>query len=138
MPSGFTAFGRDYSKANNVLIFNRALKGKVDFYRALNRQAPQPALYATAISELTTALGAGPGAVPASQFNTGAYYVFVVGGTEATPNPLSDTRLAMNPIVQDSLQAGDTRASKIVSRTLSSGGGVSTTITCPLCVPSSA
>ena len=117
MPSGFTAFGRDYSKANNALIFNRALKGKVDFYRALNRQAPQAALYPTAIAELTTALGgAAPGAVPASQFNTGPYYVFVVGGTEATPNPLSDTRLGLNPIVADSLQAGDTRGSKIVAR----------------------
>jgi len=117
LPTGFTAFGRNYSTAANVLLFNRALKGKVDFYRALNRQSPQPALYATAISELTAALGAGPGAVPASQLNTGPYYVFVVGGTEATPNPLSDTRLGMNPIVQDSLQPGDARASKIVSRT---------------------
>jgi hypothetical protein len=117
VPSGFTAFGRDYSKANNVLIFNRALKGKVDFYRALNRQAPQAALFATSITELTTALGAGPGAVPSSQFNTGPYYVFVVGGTEATPNPLSDTRLGMNPIVKDSLQDGDARGSKIVDRT---------------------
>ena len=117
MPTGFTAFGRDYSKANTMLLFNRALKGKVDFYRALNRQAPQAALYPTAIAELTQALGgAAPGAVPASQLTWGPYYVFVVGGTEATPNPLSDTRLGMNPIVADSLQAGDTRGSKIVAR----------------------
>jgi hypothetical protein len=122
LPSGFTAFGRNYSTANNILLFNRALKGKVDFYRALNRQAPQAALYPTAIAELTAALGgAAAGAVPASQFNTGPYYVFVVGGTEASPNPLSDTRLGMNPIVQDSLQAGDTRASKIVARTVLTG-----------------
>ena len=116
LPTGFTAFGRDYSKVSNLLLFNRALKGKVDFYRALNRQAPQPALYATAITELTTALGAAPGAVSASQLAFGPYYVFVPGGTEAAPNSISDARVGLNPIIVDSLQAGDTRASKIVSR----------------------
>ncbi len=132
LPTGFTAFGRNYSTANNILIFNRALKGKVDFYRALNRQAPQSALYPTAIAELTTALGAGPGAVPASQLNTGPYYVFVVGGTEATPNPLSDTRLGLNPIVADSLQAGDTRGSKIVSRSTLTGAAPFQSVTTSL------
>lgn len=121
LPSGFTAFGRDYSKVSNLLLFNRALKGKVDFYRALNRQAPQPALYATAITELTTALGAAPGAVSASQLAFGPYYVFVPGGTEAAPNSISDARVGLNPIIVDSLQAGDTRASKIVPRATLTG-----------------
>jgi hypothetical protein len=121
LPTGFTAFGRDYSKVSNLLLFNRAMKGKVDFYRALNRQAPQPALYATAITELTTALGAAPGAVSASQLAFGPYYVFVPGGTEAAPNSISDARVGLNPIIVDSLQAGDTRASKIVPRATLTG-----------------
>jgi hypothetical protein len=134
LPSGFTAFGRDYTKVSNILLFNRALKGRVDFYRALNRQSPQPALYATAIAELTAALGgAAPGAVPASQLTFGPYYVFVPGGTEAAPNSISDARVGLNPILTDSLQPGDTRASKIVPRALLTGAApfqsVNTTIT---------
>lgn len=134
LPSGFTAFGRDYSKVSNILLFNRALKGKVDYYRALNRQSPQAALYPTAIAELTTALGgAAPGSVPASQLPVGPYYVFVPGGTEASPNPISDTRIGLNPLVADSLQAGDTRGSKIVSRSTLTGAApfqsVTTSIT---------
>ena len=129
LPTGFTAFGRDYSKVSNIVLFNRGLKGKIDFYRALDRTNPNAALFTTAINELTTALGAGPGAVPASQFKTGAYYVFVPGGSENTPNAISDSKTGLNPGVQDSIQAGDTRASKIVPRTTLTGFGLSTTIT---------
>ncbi len=117
LPTGFSAFGRNYNVVSNLVKFNRGLKGKLDFYRALNRKSPQPALFATAIAELTAALGAGPGAVPASQFNTGVYYNFVAGGTENTPNTIADDKIAINPLLKDSLQAGDTRASKIVART---------------------
>ena len=138
MPSGFTAFGRDYSKVSNLILFNRGWKGKVDYYRALDRTSPTPALFATAITELTTALGAGPGAVPSSQFNTGAYYVFVPGGSENTPNTISDSKIGLNPLVQDSVQAGDTRASKIVPRTALAGFGLSTTITYVFAVASTA
>src|SRR4029078_4024363 len=66
LPSGFTAFGRDYSVVSNLIRFNRAWKGKVDFYRGLDRKAYNAALFPTAITELTQALGgAAPGAVPA-------------------------------------------------------------------------
>jgi hypothetical protein len=129
LPSGFTAFGRDYSKVSNLILFNRGWKGKVDYYRAIDRTNPTPALFATAITELTTALGAGPGAVPSSQFKTGAYYVFVPGGSENTPNTISDSKIGLNPLIADSVQAGDTRASKIVSRPLLTGFGLTTSIT---------
>jgi starch-binding outer membrane protein, SusD/RagB family len=129
VPSGFTAYGRDYSLVSNLVRFNRGLKGKVDYYRAIDRTNPTPALFATAITELTAALGAGPGAVPSSQFNTGMYYVFVAGGSENTPNTLSDSKVGLNPLVADSIQAGDTRASKIVPRTALAGFGLSTSIT---------
>lgn len=127
LPSGFSTHGRDYNVVGNLILFNRAWKGKLDFYRALNRKSPQAALFATAVSELTTALGAGPGAVPASHFGWGVWYHFVAGGTENQPNVLADDKIAINPLARDSLQAGDTRASKIVARaavlSVTQGGG---------------
>jgi len=127
LPTGFSSHGRDYNVVSNLILFNRGWKGKVDYYRAVDRKAKQPALFATAVAELTQALGAGPGAVPASQFATGAYYHFVSGGTENQPNVLADQKVAINPLARDSLQAGDTRASKIVARTdtltVTQGGG---------------
>ena len=129
LTSGFTKFGRDYSNVGNFILFNRALKGKVDFYRAINRTNPTPALFATAITELTTALGAGPGAVPASHFTWGPYYTFVAGGSENTPNNISDSKTRLNPKVKDSIQANDTRVAKIVSATTLTGFGLTSNIT---------
>ncbi|HVF38865.1 MAG TPA: RagB/SusD family nutrient uptake outer membrane protein [Gemmatimonadaceae bacterium] len=127
LPTGYTAFGRDYSTVSNIILFNRGLKGKVNFYRGLDRTAPQPALFATAIAELTQALGgAAPGGVPASRFSWGPYYNFVPGGSENTANNRADARIGLNPMVRDSIQAGDTRASKIVTITPITGFGVST------------
>src|SRR5258706_1352530 len=130
MPSGFTAFGRDYSLVSNLVRFNRGLKGKIDFYRGLDRKNPTPALFATAITELTQGLGgAAAGAVPKADFSKGPYYVFVPGGSENTPNPISDAKIGLNPSVAAGIQSGDTRASKIVPRTTLSGFGVSTNTT---------
>jgi hypothetical protein len=130
LPSGFTAFGRDYSLVSNLVKFNRGLKGKIDFYRGLDRTNPTPALFPTAITELTQALGgAAAGAVPTADFKKGPYYVFVPGGSENTPNGISDSKVGLNPLAGDSVQAGDTRASKIVARTLLAGFGLSTSIT---------
>jgi hypothetical protein len=116
LPTGFSAFGRNYNVVSNLVKFNRGLKGKLDFYRGLNRKAPTSSLFATSIAELTAALGAGPGLVPASQFATGAYYKFVAGGTENTPNTISDDKIGINPLLKDSVQTGDTRGSKIIAR----------------------
>lgn len=136
LPSGWTTFGRDYAVVNNIRLFNRAVKGKVDVYRAINRKNPQTARATDAIAELTFALGgAAPGAVPASQFSFGPYYKFVIGGSEATPNNVSDTRVALNNMVKDSVRATDTRASKIISRSGISGQGLlfTHTSTCTAC-----
>jgi starch-binding outer membrane protein, SusD/RagB family len=141
LPSGFTTFGRDYSVVSNIQKFNRAVKGKVDVYRAINRKSPQTARATDAIAELTFALGgAAAGAVPASQFSFGPYYKFVIGGSEATPNNVSDTRLGLNTLVKSGLLGTDTRASKIVSRTTLSGQGLlnPTAITCAFCTASTA
>ncbi len=140
MPSGWTSHGRNYSTVPNFILFNRAVKGKLEVQRAINRKAPSTASATAAVTALTTALGAGPGAVPASHFSWGPYYHFVAAGTEATANPISDRNIGLNPLVKDSVQAGDTRASKIVNRPTGtlSGGGISTTITCALCTASTA
>lgn len=139
LPTGFSAYGRNYNTVSNLILFNRGLKGKVDFYRGLDRTNPQPALFQTAINELTEALGgAAPGAVPASQFGVGAFYNFVPGGSENFANPRSDSRIGLNPLVVDSVQIGDTRRPKIVNRTTLAGNGLSTTITFSGAVPSSA
>lgn len=130
LPSGYRSFGRDYSLVSNLVLFNRGWKGKVDFFRGMDHQNPQPALFTTAITELTQALGgAAPGAVPKADFVKGAYYVFIPAGAEAQPNVISDVNVGLNPLVGDSVQAGDSRASKIVPRATMSGQGLSTSIT---------
>jgi hypothetical protein len=129
LPGGFLNFGRNYGTVANFILFNRGLKGKVDYYRAIDRTNPTPALFATAIAELTAALGAGPGAVPVSHFSWGPYYTFVASGSENTANTISDSKVRLNPLVKDSIQAGDTRASKIVNATVLSGFGLSSSIT---------
>lgn len=135
LPTGFTTHGRNYRVVSNIVLFNRGLKGKVDVLRAINRKAPNTAAASTAITALTQALGgAAPGAVAGSTFQFGPFYHFVNSGSEATANPRADTRIGLNPAVNDSIKPGDARSSKITTRTLLTGQGLSTTTTCTLCV----
>lgn len=140
LPGGYTTFGRDYGLVSNLVRFNRGLKGKVDLYRVLDHQNPQPSLAPTAVAELTEALGgAAPGAVPTADFTKGPYYVFVPGGSENFANPLSDDKIGLHPLLRDSVQAGDTRGAKIVDRAAAlTGQGLSTAITYLGAVPTAA
>jgi hypothetical protein len=129
-PSGFTAFGRNYATAANLVLLNRGLKGKVDVYRGLNRPTPTAGAFTAAIAELTQALGgAAPGTVDPTTFQNGAYLTFVASGTEGAANPMSDARIGVNPRAQAALQAGDRRSSKIIPRAAISGGGIATSLT---------
>jgi len=129
-PTGFTAFGRNYRTPANLILLNRGLKGKVDVYRGLQHSSPTAGAFTAAITELTQALGGAlPGAVPASSFQNGAYVTFVPTGTEGAANPLADSRVGLNPKAQAALQTGDTRSSKIVTRSSLAGQGLSTTLT---------
>jgi hypothetical protein len=129
-PTGFTAFGRSYQSADNLIKLNRGLRGKVSVYRGLQRPTPVAGAFTDAIANLTQALGgAAPGAVPSSTFANGAYVTFVAGGTENSANPIPLASVGVNPKAPAALQAGDTRASKFVPRTALSGNGVSTTVT---------
>lgn len=143
LPTGFTTFGRDYSVVSNLILFNRALKGKIDVYRAIDRKSKQTARATDAINELTQALGgAAAGAVPGSQFNTGVWYKFVASGSEATPNNRSDSRIGLNRMVADSVLSTDTRKSKIISRSTLNGSSqgllFTTNVTCLGCTATSA
>jgi len=139
LPTGFTAFGRDYSIVSNIILFNRGLKGKVNLYRGLDRTSPQPALFTQSIAELTQALGgAAAGGVPSSRFSFGPHYNFVPTGTEATANNRADEKIGLNPLVLAQIEAGDARRSKIVPRTTMSGSGISTSITFAGAVPTPA
>jgi starch-binding outer membrane protein, SusD/RagB family len=139
LPSGFTSHGRDYSVVSNLVRFNRGLKGKVNVLRAINRKAPNTAAANSAITELTAALGgAAAGAVSPTTFQFGPYYHFVAAGSEATANPRADAKIGLNPLVRDSVQAGDARAAKITTRSNLSGQGIATTATCVLCVATTA
>ena len=134
LPAGFTAHGRDYGVVSNVILFNRGLKGKVSVLQAINRKSPSTAAAATAVTALTAALGgAAPGGVSGTTFQFGPYYRFVASGSEATANPRADAKIGLNPLVRDSIQAGDTRVSKITTRSNLAGQGISTTVTCTLC-----
>lgn len=137
LPGGFSDFGRDYNEVGNLILFNRALKGKVDFYRAIDRTAPQPALLTTAIAELTQALdGAAPGAVTGAALAKGIYYRFdpVV---DKLKNLRSDSKIAANPKLADSIPVTDARRSKLVARSNLAGQGLSSRFTFSFSVPSS-
>jgi hypothetical protein len=132
LPSGWSTgiAGRDYSQVKNLVLFNRGLKGKVDFYRGLDRTAPTAALFTTAIAELTQALGgAAAGAAPVANFAKSPYYTFPATSSDASLNPQSDSKVGLNPQVLDSIQAGDTRRSKIVARTTITYTGVTPALT---------
>lgn len=138
LPGGFSGYGRDYNVVSNLVRFNRGLKGKVDFYRAIDRGAPQPALLTTAIAELTQALGgAAPGAVTGAALATGIYYRFdpVV---DQISNLRQDAKIAANPKLADSIPTTDARRSKLVTRSVLAGQGLSSSYTFSFAVPSSA
>ena len=129
-PTGFSAYGRDYNKASNLILLNRGLRGKVELYRGLQHTTPVAGAFANAITFLTQALGgAAPGTVSPATFANGAYVTYVSGGTENTPNPLVDSKIGVNPKAQAALQPGDTRAAKIITRSTLAGQGLSTTYT---------
>jgi hypothetical protein len=65
--------------------------------------------------------------VAPSTVKNGAYVTFVAGGTENTPNPLSDSRVGVNPKAFAALQAGDTRSAKIYTKAAIAGFGITTT-----------
>jgi hypothetical protein len=139
---------RDYRTPANLILLNRGLKGRVDFYRAMqNRAAPDVTLLNTAVAELTQALeGKAEGAVSGTDLAKGIYYQFTAA---EILNPRSDAKVSANNFLRDSLTfstvAGlhngidasapwdptDTRLAKLIPRpdTTLSGNGLTTNYT---------
>jgi hypothetical protein len=124
MPAGYSSNG-DFSTPATFLRYNRALKGKVELYRALDHARPSAGSFATAITALNAAIGsAAPPA--ASDLQNGVYDTFSTAASETT-NPIADANIYLNPSVGDSIQPGDLRASKITPVPSKSLFGVTTT-----------
>lgn len=109
LPSGWTSIGGDYGQIDNLIKYNRGLKGKVALYRGLAGGTAQN--FADAITALNIALAGDPGT--AASLAAGPYYQFSTLSGEVT-NPLFDSRVHFTPAVFDSIQAGDARVSKII------------------------
>jgi hypothetical protein len=135
--------GRDYRTPANLIRFNRGLKGRLDFYRAMqNRAAPDVALLNASVAELTMALGGdSAGTVPASEFQNGPKYQFSTSSNELL-NPRADAKVSANNSLRDSVatrtavdptapwDSTDTRRSKLVPRSGAlNGNGLSTNYT---------
>jgi hypothetical protein len=110
LPAGFSNDG-DYSKTANLITFNRGLKGMVETYRGFDHQTPCPTCFATAITALNTALGG----ATATDLAAGPYYQFNPNSPESFSNPLVDNHVYLTDNFVNSIQAGDLRASKIVT-----------------------
>jgi len=120
LPAGFSSNGT-FDTPSTFLQINRAIKGKVELYRGLSRQKPNPASFAAAVTALSTAIGAAP--TSASELAVGLYNTYSTNANE-TRYPIADANIYLNPAVGDSVQAGDLRAAKIYTVTPKSLFGV--------------
>lgn len=130
LPSGFTSNG-DFDTPATFATFNRGLKGKVELYRGLDHQRPDPAAYDRAIAAINASFADTVG----TDTDEGVYYTFSSAPGEIV-NPLDDVSIHLNPMAGDSIQAGDLRRAKIT--TCASGcrlHGVNTTYDFAYAVP---
>lgn len=117
LPSGWTTIGGDYSQIDQFIKYNRGLKGKIEVYRGLDHTAPNPASFQAAIDALDIALtGVG---TSAADLAGGPYYQFSSASGEVA-NPVFDSRIHFQNSVGDSIQAGDLRSWKIITRPVDS------------------
>ena len=109
LPAGFTQAG-DYSTPPAFALWNRGIKGKVEYYRGMDHARPNAASFATSIALLTQALGT---LDPATLENS-PYYTYSTASGE-TKNPFAgDANVYLNPSASGGIEAGDLRAAKIV------------------------
>jgi hypothetical protein len=115
LPSGWSSNG-DYSTTANLILFNRGLKGKVENLRGFDRSASggAAAAFQNALTALNLALaGMAPTAAGLAQ---GPYYQYNPNPPESFGNPLTDSKLHLNNLFAQEIQAGDQRAAHIVTR----------------------
>lgn len=138
LPSGYTAFGVDFSNVANFDAFlNRGWKGKVEVYQGAEWGGGATAFNA-AVTDLTTAINAGGGTGTAALAN-GIYYTYSTASGDATAPLGADAAVHLNPQVCDSVLAGDARASKVFRDAAGksfSGSGVTTNCEATIAVSS--
>jgi hypothetical protein len=131
LPSGFTQAG-DYSTPAAVALWNRGVKGKVEYYRGMDHAHPNTASFATAIGALTQALGT----LNASTLEDSPYYDYSTASGELEAPFAGDANVFMNPSASNGIEAGDLRAAKILAVTPYSLQGVSSSAQMAYAVPS--
>jgi starch-binding outer membrane protein, SusD/RagB family len=128
MPSGFSLHG-DFTTPAAVREVAQGLKGKVELYRGLSHQKPNPTSFAAAITAINNSF-----ADPAASMVLGVYNTYSTAAGE-TQNGLADANIYLNPSVGDEVLPGDKRAAKIFAVTPKTLNGVTgrykTTLTDP-------
>lgn len=112
LPAGFTTIGGDYSDIGMLIRYNRGLKGKIEVYRGLAAGGSAENFTAAKVALDSALAGVG---TDEESLAGGPYYQFSSASGDVA-NPLYDPSIHFQPSVFDSLQAGDARASKIVTR----------------------
>lgn len=110
LPAGFTQAG-DYSTPAAFALWNRGVKGKVEYYRGMDHSHPNTASFATSIAALSQAIGT----LDPTTLNNSVYYTYSTAPGERENPFAGDAAVHMNPEAADSIEAGDLRAAKIVS-----------------------
>jgi hypothetical protein len=131
LPAGFTQAG-DYSTPAAFALWNRGIKGKIEYYRGMDHAKPNAGSFTTAIALLTQAVGALNAAT--LENSPGYNYSSASGELE---NPFAgDGAVHMNPSAANGIQAGDLRAAKIISGAGPyTGSGLTTTFNMAYAVP---
>jgi hypothetical protein len=109
LPDGFTHAG-DYSTPAAFAVWNRGIKGKIEYYRGMDHTKPNAGSFATAISLLTTAIGTPDSAT----LENSPYYTFSTASGERENPFAGDANVFMDPSASNGIQSGDARAAKII------------------------
>ena len=120
LPAGFALHG-DFTTTSALARFNRGWKGKVEVYRGLDHEHPDPASFDRAIAALNASfLSLAP-----ADTALGVYYTYsaAVGEFE---NPIFAGTIHLNRAVGDSLQPGDRRGTQVMRVSTVTRYGVST------------
>lgn len=106
LPAGYAGFTTPLT----FMQVNRALKAKVELYRALDHQAPTGA---AGFTNAITALNSSFLTLDPAALATGIYFVYSTASGDRLNTIATDQNLHLNPQVSDSLEPGDRRGAKI-------------------------
>ena len=113
LPAGFTQAG-DYSTPAAFALWNRGIKGKVEFYRGMDHSHPNTASFATSIAALGQAIGT---LDPTTLEQLGPTITYSTASGERENPFAGDANVLHEPRSRGSngIETGDLRAAKIIS-----------------------